>query len=382
VTTNLLTGEHFMAGNTAAAEGALAAGCLFYAGYPITPSTELAERMSRRLPKLGGIFVQMEDEIASVAAILGASWAGKKSMTATSGPGLSLMMENIGLGVITETPCVIVDVQRGGPSTGLPTLVGQQDVMQARWGSHGDYEVIAISPSSVQECFDLTLQSFNLSEEYRVPTLVMMDECVSHMWETLVIPPREKLAIHDRRIYDGPKDSYLPYKAGSDMVPPMIKAGEGYNVHVTGLTHDEKGYPVINAQAQEKLVRRLCDKIRLNADKIIRTEEFMTQDADVIVVSFGSVARSTKRAVKMARSKGIKAGMLRLITIWPFAEKKIDELSRRTKAFVVAEINYGQMLYEVERCARGRSKVVPCGKLGGELHHPEEILKVIEEVSR
>lgn len=382
MSSNVLTGEHFMAGNTAAAEGALAAGCLFYAGYPITPSTELAERMSRRLPKIGGAFIQMEDEIASMAAILGGSWAGKKSMTATSGPGISLMQENIGLGVITETPCVVVNVQRGGPSTGLPTLVGQQDVMQARWGSHGDYEIIALSPNSVQECFDLTMQAFNYSEEYRVPTIVLMDECVSHMWEKVVIPPENQLKIKNRKMATGPKGKYLPYAADDDMIPPMVKAGQGYKIHITGLTHDEKGYPVINARAQEKLVKRLCDKIRLNAEKIIRYEEFMLSDAEVVVVAFGSVSRSAKRAVKEARAKGIKAGLLRLITIWPFPEKMIDELSKRVKAFVVAEINYGQIILEVERCAKGRAVTKLCSKLGGELHRPDEILRDIEEVAR
>lgn len=378
---NVLTGEHFMAGNIAAAEGALSAGCLFYGGYPITPSTELAERMSRRLPELGGVFIQMEDEIGSMASIIGASWAGKKSMTATSGPGFSLMQENIGLGVITETPCVIVNVQRGGPSTGLPTLVGQQDVMQARWGSHGDYEIIALSPNSVQECFDLTLEAFNLSEEYRVPTLVLMDECVSHMWEKVVIPPKEELKIVNRKRPKKPPGEYLPYELEDDLIPPMVDAGQGYKIHVTGLTHNEKGYPVINAQAQEKLVTRLCDKIRLNAKKILMTEEYEMDDADIVVVAFGSVSRSAKRAVKIARSKGIKAGLLRLITIWPFPEWKIEELSKKIKAFVVAEINYRQIFYEVDRCAHGQAEVKFCGKVGGEMHTPDEIFRDIEEVS-
>jgi 2-oxoglutarate ferredoxin oxidoreductase subunit alpha len=371
-----------MAGNSAAAEGALAAGCLFYAGYPITPSTELAERMSKRLPEINGVFIQMEDEIASMAAILGASWAGKKSMTATSGPGFSLMQENIGLGVITETPCVVVNVQRGGPSTGLPTLVGQQDVMQARWGSHGDYEIIALSPNSVQECFDITLEAFNLSEEYRVPVIVLMDECVSHMWEKVVIPPGDRLKIFKRRLYDGPKDKYLPYMAEDGQVPPMVVAGQGYKVHVTGLTHDEKGYPAINPRAQEKLVKRLCDKIRTNAGKIVKTEDYLLNDADVVVVAFGSVSRTARRAVRIARARGIKAGLLRLITIWPFAQEKIRELASRVKAFVVAEINYGQVFYEVERCAHGQAAVRLCPKLGGELHQPDEILRDIEEAAR
>lgn len=377
---NVLTGTHFMAGNAAAAEGALAAGCLFYAGYPITPSTELAERMSRRLPQIGGAFIQMEDEIGSMAAIIGGSWAGKKSMTATSGPGISLMQENIGLAAITEAPCVIVNVQRGGPSTGLPTLVGQQDVMQARWGSHGDYEIIAVSPNSVQECFDLTLEAFNYAEKYRTPVIVLMDECVSHMWEKVVVPEKEQLNIFDRKRPAGPKEGHKPYQTDGDLIPPMAAAGEGYKIHITGLTHDEKGYPVINAAAQEKLVRRLCDKIRLNAEEIIRTEDYLLDDAEVVVVAFGSVSRSAKRAVRIAREKGIKAGLMRLVTIWPFCEKKIEQLSERVKAIVVAEINYGQIYYEVDRCTHGRTKVKLCSKLGGELHRPDEILKDIEEV--
>jgi len=254
----------FYSGNIACAEGAIAAGCRFFAGYPITPSTEIAEHMARRLPQVDGVFIQMEDELASMAAILGASWGGAKAMTATSGPGLSLMQENIGLGAMTETPCVIVDVQRAGPSTGMPTLIGQADVMQARWGSHGDYEIIALSPSSPQECFDLTIKSFNLAEEYRVPVILLMDESVGHMSEKVIIPPKEKIKIVDRKKPKVKPSEYLPFKA-DDYIPPMACAGEGYAVHVTGLTHDEKGYPqATSPEVQEKLVRRLCDKIRKN----------------------------------------------------------------------------------------------------------------------
>lgn len=373
-----------MAGNAAAAEGAIAVGCRFFAGYPITPSTELAERMSRRLPQIGGVFIQMEDEIASIAAILGASWAGKKSMTATSGPGISLMMENIGLGVITETPCVIINVQRGGPSTGLPTLVGQQDVMQARWGSHGDYEIIALAPGSVQECFDIVIKAFNFSEQYRTPVIVLMDECTSHMWEKVVIPPSEEIEIINRKTPGGPPppgEDFYPYRCtDGTMIPPMPKAGDGYRMHITGLTHDEKGYPKINAVTQEKLVRRLCDKIRKNADDIVITEDYMLDDADIVIVAYGTVSRSAKRAVRIARKQGLKVGLLKLVTIWPFAEKKIKELANRVKLFVVAEINYGQIVYEVERCVAGKAEVILSPKLGGELHRPEEILDAIPEV--
>lgn len=380
-----LSGEFFMAGNSAAAEGAIAAGCTFFAGYPITPSTELAERMSRRLPKVGGVFIQMEDEIASMAAILGASWAGRKSMTATSGPGISLMQENIGLGTITETPCVIVNVQRGGPSTGLPTLVGQQDVMQARWGSHGDYEIIAISPNSVQECFDITVKAFNLSEKYRVPVIVLMDECTSHMWEKVIIPPAEEIEIINRKTPESPPppgEDYYPYRCtDGTLIPPMAKAGDGFRMHITGLTHDEKGYPKINAVAQDALVRRICDKIRHNVDDIVITDDYMLEDADTVIVAFGTVSRSAKRAVKEARKRGVKAGLLRLVTIWPFAEKKIRELADQVHTFIVAEINYGQIVYEVERCAGGKAEVKLVSKLGGELHKPEEILAAIPEVT-
>ena len=269
----ILTGEHFINGDEACAEGAIAAGCRFFAGYPITPATEIAERMARRLPQVQGICIQMEDEIASVAAILGASWGGTKSMTATSGPGFSLMMENIGLGMMTETPCVIVDIMRGGPSTGLPTLVGQADVMQARWGSHGDYGVIALSPSSPQEMFDLTIRAFNLSETYRLPVFVLGDELVGHMSEKVIIPSPDQIQLVSRPRPDQPAEAYLPFMAGDDLVPPMACAGEGYRVHVTGLTHDEQGYPLITPPVHERMVRRLSDKIRVNAKKIIQVEE-------------------------------------------------------------------------------------------------------------
>lgn len=386
-------GRHFLTGNIAAAEGAIAAGCRFFAGYPITPSTELAEHVSRRFPQVNGLFIQMEDELASMAAILGGSWAGVKSMTATSGPGFSLMMENIGLGAMTETPCVVVNVQRGGPSTGLPTMIGQQDVMQARWGSHGDYEIIALSPSSPQECFDIMIKAFNLSEKFRVPTIVLMDECVSHMSEKVDIPIAEDIEITGRK--RPPKretlltiqeehdkaDRFLLFKADEDLIPPMPCAGDGYFIHVTGLTHDEKGYPEISAAAQEPLVKRLCDKIRTRADEIIEYEEFLTEDAELIVVAFGTNSRTAKRAVKDARSLGIKAGLFRLITIWPFPEKKIEELSERVQSFVVAEINYGQIFYEVERCARGKARATLCPKMGGELQTPGEILSKIKEAA-
>ena len=378
---SLLTGAHFMNGDVACAEGAIAAGCRFFAGYPITPATEIAEHLSQRMPEFGGIYIQMEDEIASMAAVLGASYAGLKAMTATSGPGFSLMQENIGLAVMTETPCVIVNIMRGGPSTGQPTLPGQQDVMQARWGSHGDYATVALAPSSVQEMFDLTLEAFNLAETYRVPAMLLGDEIVAHMYEKLVIPPPDKLRIVNRKRPNVPREEYMPFKPDEDLVPPMACFGEGYHFHATGLTHDERGYPqTSSSEAQQKLVTRLCNKIRKNEDKIIRVEETMLDDADVAVVAYGIVARSALSAVRKAREKGIKAGLLRLITLWPFPEKRVAQLAEQTKAIVVPEMNCGQMVLEVERKAK-ETPVAFLSKLGEEPHTPLEILEEIRRNS-
>jgi 2-oxoglutarate ferredoxin oxidoreductase subunit alpha len=378
----VLTGAHFLDGDYALAEGALAAGCRFFAGYPITPSTETAERFSERIPTVGGLFIQMEDEIASIAALIGAAWGGKKVMTVTSGPGFSLMMENIGLACMMEVPLVIANVQRGGPSTGLPTLTGQQDMMQAKWGSHGDYEIIALSPDSPQECFDLTIEAFNLSETYRVPVFVMTDECVGHMHEKVVIPPADEIELVERKWYDGPKGEYLPYKNDGDMIPFMVKAGDGYRFHTTGLTHDERGYPVINAKAQKINVTHLIEKIRKNADKIIRVEETDTDGADVIVISYGITSRVAVKAVQTAKKAGIKVGTLRLITVWPFPEKRIKELAKKVKAFVLPELNYGQMVREAERCVAGEAKVISVPHCGGWVHNPEDILEKIKEAAK
>jgi len=376
------TGAHYLDGDFAIAEGALAAGCRFFAGYPITPSTETAERFSERIPLVGGVFIQMEDEIASVAALIGAVWSGKKVMTVTSGPGFSLMMENIGLACMMETPLVIADVQRAGPSTGLPTLTGQQDMMQVRWGSHGDYAIIALVPDSPQECFDLTIKAFNLSETYRVPTFIMTDECVGHMHEKVVIPPADQIDLVERKWYEGPKDKYLPYKPDTDMIPFMARAGQGYRFHTTGLTHDERGYPVINAECQAICVPRLVDKINENADKIIEYQEDQVDGADVVVVSYGITSRVTTRAVLQARREGLKVGTLRLITVWPFPEKRIRELAGKIKAFVVPEINYGQMVREVERAAAGRASVIHIPHCGGWVHDPDDILAAIKGALR
>jgi len=376
----VLTGQHFLNGDLACAEGALAAGCSLFAGYPITPSTEIAERLSHRLPELGCVYVQMEDELASMAAILGASWGGAKAMTATSGPGFTLMMENFGLGVMTETPCVIVDVQRAGPSTGLPTLVSQADVMQAKWGSHGDFEPIAFAPSSPQEMFDLTIAAFNASERLRMPVFVMADEIVGHMTERVIIPAPEDITVVERKRTPVGGDGRLHYEPDEDLVPPMPIAGEGHNVHVTGLTHDERGYPAGDATVHDRLVRRLSHKVQLHADELDLTEEIMTEDADVIVVAYGAMARSASCAVALARERGIRAGLFRPLTLWPFPYGRLRERVNRASRFVVAEMNLGQMAREVERHLRRPATWVT--HAGGRMIPPEEVLQAVQEAVR
>jgi len=373
----ILVGEHFMSGDEACAEGAIAAGCRFFGGYPITPTSELQERLSRRLPQVGGIFLQLEDEIASMAAIIGASCAGAKAMTATSGPGFSLMQENIGLAFMTETPCVVVDIQRGSPSTGLPTLIGQGDMMQARFGSHGDYAVIAYAPASPQEIFDLTIKAFNMAERFRTPVLIMGDELVAHMTERVIIPPPEELELINRpRPKVEPGERFLPFEPDEDLVPPMALAGEGYKIHVTGLTHDERGYPMIDAETQERTLSRMIRKILDNRKEIIEYEEVELDDAQVILVAYGSTARSALRALRLARERGIRVGLLRLITPWPFPGGKIEEI--KEAELIVPEVNAGQMAREVERWAK--KAIHRVNRLGGEPIHPEEILQKIEEV--
>jgi 2-oxoglutarate ferredoxin oxidoreductase subunit alpha len=380
--TSILTGQHFWQGDIAIAEGAIAAGCRFFAGYPITPASEIAERMALRLPFIGGVYIQMEDELASMAAILGASWSGVKSMTATSGPGLSLMLENFGLGIMTETPCVVVNVQRGSPSTGLPTFFGQADMMQARWGSHGDYEVIALAPDSAQECFDLTVQAFNFSEKYRLPVFILTDGLVGHMTERVVVPEPEKVEVFPRRKTKKPPDQYLPYEPQDDLIPEMANFGEGYRIHTTGLTHDERGYPDMSIEAQDRLIRRLVNKIRHNVDDIVMVEEKDLEGAEVVVVSYGVTSRVVPPAVRRAKAEGIKVGQLRLINVWPFPESKFAEAAEKVKAWVVPEINLGQIVREVERAVGRLSKVVPVSHAGGDVHDPDDIYKVIREVAQ
>jgi 2-oxoglutarate ferredoxin oxidoreductase subunit alpha len=376
----VLTGEHFLNGDVACAEGALAAGCRFFAGYPITPATEVAEHMSKRLPRVGGVFIQMEDEISAMAAILGASCAGVKSMTATSGPGFSLMMENIGLGIAMETPCVLVNVQRAGPSTGLPTLGAQGDMMQARWGSHGHYEIIALAPSSPQEIFYQTITAFNLSETYRIPVLIMADEIVGHLSERVIIPEPSKIKLQSRPRPTGRKDRFKPFHPGPNGVAPMAHAGEGYMVHFTGLTHDERGYPAMTVEAQAEMMERITGKVRRNLDKIIQVERYRLEDADVALVSYGISSRSSQAAVDEARERGIKAGLLRLLTVWPFPEDIVRELAKRVKGFITVELNLGQIHLEVQRCAEGRAPALLAGHVGGSAITPEEILEKIQEL--
>ena len=376
-----LTGTHFMLGDNAIAEGAIAAGCRFFGGYPITPSTEVAERMAQRLPQIGGSYVQMEDEIASMAVILGAAWAGRKAMTATSGPGFSLMMENLGLGIITETPVVICNVQRAGPSTGLPTAVAQGDMMQARWGSHGHYEIIAIVPWSVQECFDLTIRAFNLAERYRTPVLLMADAEIGHLTERLVVPPVEEIETWSRKRPTLPPGDPRAFAPGDDLIPPMAAAGDGYRIFFESLTHDDRGYPAITVAGQRELVGRLNEKIRRNRFDIYDYVEDGVDGADVVVLSYGISGRISVRAVDLARERGLNVGFLRLRTAWPFPEERIRELSAGLKGFVVAELNFGQLAREVERCAVDHCGVLTVGHAGGEIHEPEEILEAIVRTS-
>lgn len=366
----------FIQGNEACARGAVKAGCRFFAGYPITPSTEIAEDMALFLPREGGTFVQMEDEIAAMGAVIGAVWGGMKGMTATSGPGFSLMQEHIGYAAMTETPLVIVNMQRGSPSTGQPTMASMSDMMQARWGSHGDYEIIALSPSSVQECFDFTAEAFNLSEKYRVPVMVMSDEIVGHMREKIIVPPH--VEILPRRMPDeGPK-TYLPFKAESDGTSPMPAFGDGYKLHITGLTHDERGYPdASNPKTHSVLVERLCDKILKHTAKISRIKSYYEDDASVMVLSYGAPARSSLKAVRMARDQDIKAGFLKIDTIWPFPEAAIIKSVKNADRVIMVEMNLGQMFYETQRILPGLEvDLVP--KIGGEIHRPEEILQSIK----
>lgn len=369
-----------MQGNEACVEGALYAGMKFYAGYPITPSTEIAEKSAEKLPQIGGKFIQMEDEIAGIAAAIGGSLTGKKSMTATSGPGFSLKQENIGYAMIAEIPLVIVNVQRGGPSTGLPTAPAQGEVMQAKWGTHGDHPVIALSPESVRETFELTVKAFNLAEKYRTPVMLLTDEIVGHMRERIEIPAPGELEIYDRL---GPVEGeeYSPYGLREgECVPRMADFGTGHRYHVTGLFHDETGFPSNSTENAGIMLDRMMNKVQDNLDDILEYEEYMMDDAEVCIISYGSSARASKSAIKALREEGIKAGLFRAITIWPFAEKRVAELGERFDNIVVAELNLGQYVYEVDRVVRGTAKVTHVGKADGDVLTPSEIAEKVREV--
>ncbi len=363
-----------MQGNEACAEGAIAAGVRFFAGYPITPSTEVAETMAKLLPAVGGKFVQMEDEIASMGAVLGASLAGQKVMDATSGPGFSLKQELIGYAACAEIPCVLVNVQRVGPSTGQPTAPSQGDVMQTRWGTHGDHPVIALSPWSVRETYDATVMAVNYAERFRTPVVLLMDEVVGHLREKVELPEADELKLYPRR---APKktraEGYQPFEPDEDLVPNVADFGTGYRIHVTGLIHDNTGFPVGSPEVTENTIQRLHEKIARVGEEIIHTEEYFMEDAEYAVVSFGGTARTAYEAVQNARRKGQKVGMLRLMTIWPFADKAIERLAAKVKGIMVAELNYGQVVHEVRRAANGQCRVELCGKYNMKAFEPAEI---------
>ena len=375
---NVKPGIYFWQGSEACAEGAIAAGCRFFAGYPITPASEIAEHMAKRLPQVGGIAIQMEDELASIGAVIGASWTGAKAMTATSGPGFSLMQESIGYAFMTETPCVVVDVQRLGPSTGQATKCGQGDVMQSRWGTHGDRTAIVLSPNSVQEMFTLTIKAFNLAEKYRTPVILLADEVVAHMREQATVPPIENIEIINRKKPKAGEKAFF----GLEEIPPMPAVGEGFNVAVTGSTHNEYGIrftadPVVH----RKLVERLNHKIENHKDEIADVEAYNVDNCQVGIVSFGCTSRAVPETVEKAEEKGIKAGYIRLRTVWPFPEKIVRKMAESAEKIIVPEMNLKQIFYEVERAANGLAKVVPLNKIGGgELITPEELLaKILEE---
>lgn len=367
-------------GSEACVRGALAAGCRFYAGYPITPATDIMEIMSREMPGVGGVFIQMEDEIASLGAVIGASLAGLKSMTATSGPGFSLMQEHIGFACMAEVPCVIVDVMRGGPSTGLPTLLAQGDVMQARWGSHGDHPMIALAPSSTHEFFELTVQAFNLSERYRTPVILLADEVVAHTRESVILPPKKDIKIEDRLSPTIPPEWYEPYADPGTGIPAMPAFGSGYRYHVTGLTHDNFGYPTTRSDEVEPLMTRLFNKISRDFDLLQWFDSYHTEDARINVIAYGSVARSALQAVREGREKGMKVGLLKLKVIWPFMRRTVMRYLSSSEKVLVPEMNMGQLSREVKRVNQSKCQVLSLNKVDGTLITPREILSKLEEL--
>jgi 2-oxoglutarate/2-oxoacid ferredoxin oxidoreductase subunit alpha len=365
--------RRLLQGNEAIVEGALAAGCRFFAGYPITPASEIGEVLSTRLPRVGGTFIQMEDEIASMGAVIGASLAGVKSMTATSGPGFSLIQENLGFACIAEVPCVVVNVMRGGPSTGLPTSPAQGDVMQARWGTHGDHPIIVLAVSSVWECFEVTVFAFNLSEKYRVPVIILSDEVVAHTRETIELPPPEGVEVIDRVTPSMPPEWYIPYEDNSRGVPPMAPFGEGYRYHVTGLVHDVRGFPTQRADEIKAFMSRLFRKITQGFPEIQVTKSFLMEDAETAVIAYGSVARSALRAVRDARQQGHKAGLIQLVTLFPFPRRAVESVLRQCRAVLVPEMNMGQISREVKRVNAGNCRVNKYSRIDGHLITPDEI---------
>ena len=372
-----------MQGNNAVAEGAIAAGVEFFGGYPITPSTEVAESLAKLLPANGGKFIQMEDEIAGIGVVIGASLAGKKVMTATSGPGFSLKQELLGYACIAEVPIVIVNVQRVGPSTGQPTSPSQGDVMQARWGTHGDHPIIALTPASVPECFDLTIRAYELSEKYRIPVILLLDEVIGHMREKIELPEDySKLAKPQRKQPTCAPADYKAFEVNESMVPAMASFGSGYRYHVTGLVHDEYGFPNGSTAATQACVDRLHDKIYKNLDDIVTYEEYKMDDAEIAIIAYGGTARTAYAAIDMAREQGIKVGMFRPITIWPFAQAQVEKVAQKVKHILVAEMNYGQYVHEVERAAAGKCPVSLQAKYNNEAITPQEMFEEIKKIAK
>ncbi|MCU0837958.1 MAG: 2-oxoacid:acceptor oxidoreductase subunit alpha [Rhodospirillales bacterium] len=375
-------GRRNLQGNHACAYAAIAAGCRFYAGYPITPSSEIAEKMSLELPRVQGVFVQMEDEIASMGAVIGASLGGVKAMTATSGPGFSLKQENLGYAAMVEVPCVIIDVMRGGPSTGMPTRPAQGDLMQARWGTHGDHPIVVVTPASVGEIYTETVRAFDLAERLRTPVIVLYDETVGHLVETVDVPDLSDVTSAQRKWASGPKETFLPYADPGDGVPEMVRPGDGYRCHTTGLTHGENGFPTQRPAEVEEMTRRLLGKLERHRDVIDRFETVRTGDAHIVVVAVGIAARAARRAVVEARAKGIAAGLFRPITLWPFPEAAFREVVAGADAVLVVEMNAGQLALEIERLVGRRGKVARLNRISGEPIGPDEILANIEELAR
>ncbi len=368
-------------GNQACALGAVAAGCRFYAGYPITPSSEIAEQMARELPKVGGVFIQMEDEIASMGAVLGASMGGVKAMTATSGPGFSLKQENLGYAALAEVPCVVANVMRGGPSTGMPTRPSQGDVMQARWGTHGDHPIVVVAPASVTEVYFETVRAFNLAERLRVPVVVVFDEVIGHLLETVRLPAPGTLELVDRPWAEGSPANFRPYAETPDLVPPMARPGDGYRAHTTGLTHADTGFPTQDPAVVERMLQRLLGKLDHHRALIERAEQVATDDAEILVVAYGITARAARRAVALARARGVKAGLFRPITLWPFPETAFRAAAAHASGLLVAEMNAGQLVLEIERLVGGAKPVSRLGRIDGEPIVPAQLLAMIERMA-